>query len=313
MVAIKHIGVDNLRTSSYLGALEGMDVTSAINNEINLLRTQQNNPLVASYLAHFLDGHEAFIVTELCDRDLFELVSTDGPVSEAKAKSFAVQMLLALHHVHAAGIGHRDIKLENWCLTEAGSLKLIDFGIAVRHQNRTMRNMCGSSYYVAPEVVRGHTDGYRGGSCDVRSVGVALFILLCGYPPFFAECQQQLRRCIVSSPIEKCFAAAPERWGAGSGAGDGDAAMDDGVVSAQAQELLRLLLTKDPDQRVTAAQALQHPWFDEYRQLLVVAVPAVDTASQMKHSECAFGFEQHQPQSQSQQTQQIGQPLALAA
>ena len=85
----------------------------------------------------------------------------------------------AINHCHENNIVHRDIKPENVRVSENGELKLLDFGLA-KHSKGVLDTLVGTPYYVAPEVLRGE----YGMSCDIWSLGVLLYILLCGYLPF---------------------------------------------------------------------------------------------------------------------------------
>jgi len=94
-------------------------------------------------------------------------------------------MVSAVKHLHQIGIVHRDLKPENFIMAECSpdsEIKLIDFGLSQRFsgQEQHLHSIVGTPYYVAPEVLRGDYDQ----KCDVWSLGVIMYILLCGYPPF---------------------------------------------------------------------------------------------------------------------------------
>ena len=101
-----------------------------------------------------------------------------------------------------------------------------------------MTTVVGTPYYVAPEVLRGSYDR----SCDVWSLGVILFVFLCGYPPFEGDDNKEIFRNVLKSPLE----FDPEDWN---------------IVSVQAKDLVSKMLDKDPSTRISAQACLEHPWF----------------------------------------------------
>lgn len=159
------------------------------------------------------------------------------------------KLALALAHIHAKGIVHRDIKLENLMLKEPGdvtSVQLIDFGMA-KHVDipELSTSVVGTPIYVAPEVLtaarQAGVNPY-GPPVDMWSAGVVLHILLAGYPPFMSDSEPELFNLIRAASFS----------------------MDDAVwasVSPEAKALLHGLLEPDTSKRLTAAQVLAHPWF----------------------------------------------------
>jgi len=104
-----------------------------------------------------------------------------------------------------------------------------------------MTNRCGSYFYVAPEVLNKH---YRGGSCDLWSVGVVLFVMLVGYPPFSGDTDQEIAERVRNQNVSMSH----ERWD---------------EISDEAKDLVRRLLNKDANVRIGCSQALAHPWLAE--------------------------------------------------
>lgn len=102
--------------------------------------------------------------------------------SENEAASIMKKLIRAVNHCHASGVVHRDIKPENIMFGADGELKLIDFGLSRRVSDKytTMNTIAGTPFYMAPEVL----DGEYNSQCDIWSLGVLLYVLVCGYLPF---------------------------------------------------------------------------------------------------------------------------------
>ncbi|MED6209122.1 Calcium-dependent protein kinase 33 [Stylosanthes scabra] len=142
------------------------------------------------------------------------------------------------------GVMHRDLKPENFLLSskdDKALLKATDFGLSVFiDEGKVYRDIVGSAYYVAPEVLRRR----YGKEIDVWSAGVILYILLSGVPPFWAETEKGIFDAILEGHID--FESAP--WPS---------------ISNSAKDLVRKMLTQDPKKRITSAQVLEHPWIRE--------------------------------------------------
>ena len=160
--------------------------------------------------------------------------------SEAEARVVIMPIVESVFYLHQLGIVHRDIKPENiLCGNEPGDITIADFGlsklVAPREQ---LRAACGTLSYVAPEVLEQR--GY-GKLADLWSVGVILFLLLRGQLPFDGSTKEEIIR-------QTTVAALP---------------LSDDVwctTSAEARDLVQLLLKKDPRERISAQQVLEHPW-----------------------------------------------------
>ncbi|KAF0723933.1 hypothetical protein Ae201684P_012186 [Aphanomyces euteiches] len=229
--------------------------------EIEILSSLYDDGVV-----HLLELYEnadhLYLVLELCGRELFDYIDEHGPLTEVQANGLIRKLLRTVSYLHQQAIVHRDIKPENILLVNRDSLdevKLSDFGIARRlHDggNRTPHTIaedqplrtsmsdlggqpreryarahtqCGTRDYIAPEVMTGK--GY-GVEADMWSVGVVLYVILSGFAPSF------------SPDLELVF--GEECWQ---------------NVSEGAKDMMRRLLVRNPETRMTAAQALQHPWF----------------------------------------------------
>ena len=180
--------------------------------------------------------------------ELFEKIidnTTDsGCYSEQRTASIIKSLLEAIAYLHDNEIVHRDIKPENILFEteeEDSDIKLIDFGLARRHDkgDAPMSNPVGTSYYMSPELLKGGYDK----SCDVWSVGTIAYILLSGYPPFNGDDDEEIFNAVENGELLFPSPAWANK-------------------SELAKDFIRCLLTRDPKNRFTAKEALNHPWID---------------------------------------------------
>lgn len=171
------------------------------------------------------------------------ILSRGGKYSEDDAKAVMIQILKVVAFCHLQGVVHRDLKPENFLFTskeESAQLKAIDFGLSdfVKPDER-LNDIVGSAYYVAPEVLhRSYST-----EADVWSIGVIAYILLCGSRPFWARTESGIFRSVLKA--DPSFEEQP--WP---------------TLSSEAKDFVKRLLNKDPRKRMTAAQALCHPWIN---------------------------------------------------
>eukprot|EP00536_Pseudo-nitzschia_multiseries_P013504 jgi/Psemu1/211833/e_gw1.579.6.1 len=218
---------------------------SKLQEEVNVLRELRGHDNVIRLYDVFCVDNELFIITELGrGGDLFHLLTTHPKhgVTEAYAAKTVSEMLSAVAFLHSRSICHRDLKLENWVL-ESGKdvwspLKLIDFGLSTHYrQGERLTRVVGSSYYVAPEVLKkSYTE-----ACDLWSLGVIVYMLLSGAPPFYGKNDEAIKASIVQG--EYTFPHELFR-----------------DVSDEAMAFVSTLLSYNIEYRYTAAQALTHPW-----------------------------------------------------
>ena len=156
------------------------------------------------------------------------------------------QSFYALCYLHKNRICHRDIKPENFLLykeDDASHIKLIDFGLAKRVvPNEIMNKPNGTPYYIAPEVLKGSYTT----QCDVWSMGVIMYIMLCGKPPFGGKTNKD----IINNVLNSTYSMKNEIWT---------------TVSDDAKDLIGKLLERSADMRLTAQEAFDHPWIQEER------------------------------------------------
>ena len=162
--------------------------------------------------------------------------------TENEARFAFSQMTEAVGHCHKVNIVHRDLKPENLLYEGPApnmTLKLADFGLAqIVTPMKHLHTACGTPGYVAPEILKGKE---YGAEVDMWSLGVILYILICGFPPFYEEHTPELFKIIKRGEYD-----FPEPY------------WDD--VSEEAKDLISKLLIVDPKKRYTAAQVFEHPW-----------------------------------------------------
>jgi calcium-dependent protein kinase len=181
---------------------------------------------------------------ELCTGgELFDRIIEAGHFTESQAAFVMQQIVRAIFYMHENHICHRDLKPENFLFTtkeaiEKTHLKVIDFGLACKFSDgQVLTTKAGTPYYVAPQVLAGKYDC----SSDLWSLGVIMYVVLCGYPPFYGETDADVLAKVRLGNFS--FNAADWK-----------------NVSEDAKNLIRMLLKMNPRDRYTAEQALNHVW-----------------------------------------------------
>jgi len=152
---------------------------------------------------------------------------------------------MALNYCHSENVVHRDLKPENFLFADRDAnsdLKIIDFGLSkvLNKGLQRMKTRAGTPYYISPEVLAGSYDV----SCDMWSAGCMLYVLLCGYPPFYGDDNTEILNMVKSC----VFDFDGEEW-------------ED--ISEDAKDLIRNLITI-PEKRLTAEEALKHKWIRKH-------------------------------------------------
>jgi len=193
----------------------------------------------------FFDQDEKlYIILELADGgDLFDAVVSRKFYNEKDAKVILAELASAVGYLHNRGIAHRDLKPENILLTKTGHLKLSDFGLSrMIDSDQMMKTLCGTPQYLAPEIIlesEGITEKGYSKAVDIWSMGVVLYIILAGFPPFGEDSFDDIK--------QGKYSFKDKRWG---------------EVSAQAKDLISKMLTVDPTKRFTVDQIFSHPWMN---------------------------------------------------
>lgn len=219
-----------------------------VRREVKILKALSGHKNLVKFYDAFEDANNVYIVMELCEGGelLDKILSRGGRYTEEDAKIIVVQILSVVAYCHLQGVVHRDLKPENFLFTtkeEDAPMKVIDFGLSdfIRPDQR-LNDIVGSAYYVAPEVL------HRSYSleADMWSIGVITYILLCGSRPFWARTESGIFRSVLRA--DPNFDDTP--WP---------------TVSPEAKDFVKRLLNKDHRKRMTAAQALTHPWLRDER------------------------------------------------
>ncbi|XP_030603787.1 calcium/calmodulin-dependent protein kinase type II delta chain isoform X4 [Archocentrus centrarchus] len=189
------------------------------------------------------EGFHYLVFDLVTGGELFEDIVAREYYSEADASHCINQILESVSHIHQHDIVHRDLKPENLLLAskmKGAAVKLADFGLAIEVQGdqQAWFGFAGTPGYLSPEVLR--KDPY-GKPVDIWACGVILYILLVGYPPFWDEDQHKLYQQIKAGAYDF---PSPE-WD---------------TVTPEAKNLINQMLTINPAKRITADQALKHPW-----------------------------------------------------
>jgi len=177
-------------------ALSSAD-SAALEVECRLLRMLVHPHIVA--IREVIQGPARFsMILELCvGGELFDRIVEKDHYTEQEARTVLTALASAIAHCHANGVVHRDLKPENllYADKECNIIKLADFGLAsILTEEVSLHTACGTPGYVAPEIIQ--ASGY-GSEVDMWSLGVILYILLCGFPPFYDENQTALFSQII--------------------------------------------------------------------------------------------------------------------
>ncbi|XVF62187.1 hypothetical protein PTKIN_Ptkin08bG0196900 [Pterospermum kingtungense] len=218
-----------------------------VKREVKILEALKGHENMVQFHNAFEDDSYVYIVMELCEGgELLDriLAKKDSRYSEKDAAVIVRQMLKVAAECHLRGLVHRDMKPENFLFKSTrqdSPLKATDFGLSdFIRPGKKFHDIVGSAYYVAPEVLKRRS----GPESDVWSIGVITYILLCGKRPFWDKTEDGIFKEVLKNKPD--FRRKP--WP---------------TISNSAKDFVKKLLVKDPRARLTAAQALSHPWVRE--------------------------------------------------
>ncbi|CRG93685.1 calcium-dependent protein kinase 2, putative [Plasmodium gallinaceum] len=212
--------------------------------EIEIMK-KLDHPNIVKLYETFEDDNFIFLVMELCSgKELFDSIIEQGSFTEKNAATIMKQIFSAIFYLHSLNIVHRDIKPENFLFQSESKdslLKIIDFGLSKKlYEGEFTTTKAGTPYYVAPQVLEGKYDK----KCDIWSSGIIMYTLLCGYPPFYGDTDNEVLKKVKQG--EFCF--YENDWG---------------NISLDAKDLITNLLKYNPDERCTIEEALNHPWITQ--------------------------------------------------
>ncbi|XP_034210110.1 serine/threonine-protein kinase TIO-like isoform X4 [Prunus dulcis] len=209
-----------------------------LGQEIEILRKLKHENII-EMLDSFESPQEFCVVTEFAQGELFEIVEDDKCLHEEQVQAIAKQLVRALHYLHSNRIIHRDMKPQNILIGAGSIVKLCDFGFARAMSTNTvvLRSIKGTPLYMAPELVREQPYNH---TADLWSLGVILYELFVGQPPFYTNSVYALIRHIVKDPVKY-----PDN------------------MSPSFKSFLKGLLNKVPQNRLTWPALLEHPFVKE--------------------------------------------------
>ncbi|KYQ94367.1 putative protein serine/threonine kinase [Tieghemostelium lacteum] len=213
-----------------------------LRREIDIMKKVSHKNVLALKEIFESDSHLTLVMELVTGGELFYKIVERGSFTEKDARNVVRQVCEGVEYLHSQGIAHRDLKPENLLCSGDGEdmvIKIADFGLSkIFGGGEALETSCGTPDYVAPEVLTG---GSYDNAVDMWSIGVITYILLCGFPPFYASSQNLLFEKILTADYD-----FPEpEWT---------------HVSENAKNFIKKLIVKDPDQRLTAKKCLEDAW-----------------------------------------------------
>uniref|UniRef100_A0A4W4FZF1 SNF-related serine/threonine-protein kinase n=1 Tax=Electrophorus electricus TaxID=8005 RepID=A0A4W4FZF1_ELEEL len=240
--------------------------TGHLLQEVRCMKLVRHPNVVRLY--EVIDTHtKLYLILELADGgDMYDyILRHEGGVAEDTAKLHFAQIVRAITYCHRLHVVHRDLKPENVVFfRQQGTVKLTDFGFSNHFQPGTMlMTSCGSLAYSAPEILL--AEEYDAPAVDIWSLGVILYMLVCGHPPF-----QEATDSETLTMIMDCRYTVPDH------------------VSAQCQDLIARMLQRDPSKRACLSEIEGHPWLQD-----TDPSPAAHTTAPLTSHRC-LSAEEHE-------------------
>ncbi|KAK3530484.1 hypothetical protein QTP86_024394 [Hemibagrus guttatus] len=207
-----------------------------LNREVKIMKLLKHPHIITLYQV-METKNMLYIVTEYANNgEMFDYLASNGRLSEEEARKKFWQILSAVEYCHRCHIVHRDLKAENLLLDSHMNIKLADFGFGnFFAPGKPLNTWCGSPPYAAPEIFQGNE--YEGPQQDIWSLGVVLYVLVCGSLPFEAASLPALKQRIIEGRFRIPY-----------------------FMSQGCEHLIRRMLVVDPAKRISLAQIKQHCW-----------------------------------------------------
>jgi len=228
------------------------DDEKALINEMNVVKTL-DHPNIMKVYEYFNTPKCLYIISELfTGGELFDKIKANQYLSEKVSVYLMKQLLSAVDFCHQNNIIHRDLKPENILIEseeearkEFFTIKVIDFGTSDKlKKDQKFEEQIGTPLYIAPEVLSGSYNE----KCDLWSCGVIMYIMLCGVPPFQGENDDEIYQKIKKNDVK----FEEEIWDR---------------ISDKAKDLIKRFLTKNIKKRISAKEALEHPWIKDMKKI----------------------------------------------
>ncbi|KAL0225506.1 hypothetical protein RCL1_003418 [Eukaryota sp. TZLM3-RCL] len=225
-----------------LSKVRTQNLTDLVKREITIMK-KLSHPNVIKLQEVLSSKSKLYIVLELADGELFNLISKQHHFEESVAANYFHQLVSGIQYLHSQHISHRDIKPENILLTN-NVIKITDFGLArILESSESAQTACGTLHYVAPDVIRSReSGGYCPFLSDIWSCGVVLYVMCAGRLPF----ENRQSTSLLFNQICSCDYEMPRHF------------------STLLQDLIRKILVADPQKRLTIDQILNHPWLKHH-------------------------------------------------
>mmetsp|Transcript_7977 Transcript_7977/g.11930 ORF Transcript_7977/g.11930 Transcript_7977/m.11930 type:complete len:549 (+) Transcript_7977:182-1828(+) len=226
------------------------DLEAALKEEISILSELNHNHIMKLETV-ICSISQFYLVTEYLEGgELFDRIVEKSAYTESEAHDCCKIVFEALRYAHSKGVVHRDLKPENLLLQYKDSdseIKIADFGFSKKATcDHSLKTVCGTPGYVAPEILRLEKYGTKS---DMWSLGVITYILIGGYPPFYADNDKELIRMTKRGNFE----FHEEHWG---------------EISQGVKDMISSMLVKDPAKRASASDVLAHPWMNQDKKKL---------------------------------------------
>lgn len=220
--------------------LKGEKQRTKLIGEIKIQKSLHHQNIVRFYDV-FEDSENVYMIIEICrNHTLVELLKKRKRLSEPEVRFYMLQLIAATIYMHKKHVIHRDLKLGNLLLDDNMDLKIADFGLAamIQHEGERKKTICGTPNYIAPEVLFDSGNGHSY-EVDIWSLGVIMYTLLVGKPPF----QTREVEAIYKKIKENNYTFPPEIG-----------------ISREAKDLIERILDKIPENRPTLEEMRQHPF-----------------------------------------------------